>query len=136
MTRHGITYIGYEKDAFGYLVKFNINGIIYKYDLEFYWVEKVERIARHSEPKALQMAKRYGQVVDKIESEKRKDKHGSNRNTEERHKTDARPEAVCPSNSIEFRLSLAKPVVDSAIQRALKLVQKQRLEGDIDRNNI
>lgn len=114
MTRHGITYIGYEKDEFGYLVKFNINGIIYKYEMELYWLEKVEQVARHSEPKALQMAKRYGQIVDKIKPEKRKKNGTATFNS---------------SADATGRPGMAEAIVGNPIQRARELVRRKRMEG-------
>lgn len=58
-----ITYIGYESGDRGEIVKFDINGKRYEYDIGFFFMERIDRLARHAPGKALNLAKRSGKLV-------------------------------------------------------------------------
>ncbi len=58
-----ITYIGCESGDRGEIIKFDIDGKRYEYDVGFYFMEKINNLARHSPKKALNLAKQSGRLV-------------------------------------------------------------------------
>ena len=58
-----ITYIGCESGERGEIVKFNIDGKRYEYDVGFYFMEKINKMAQHSSKRALNTAKNAGKLV-------------------------------------------------------------------------
>ncbi len=144
MTKFGITYIGYEKDEFGYLVKFSVRGIAYTYEMPFYWAEKIDCIARNSEPKALNMAKKQGTLVTKEphglkDKNTRKEVSNDNSTTKEndsgreiqgRPEASPRSEAIHTDNSDELGPNMAESSPTEAILRAREIVRQHQREGD------
>jgi len=128
MTIHGITYIGHLKDEFGYFVKFDIRGIVYEYEIECFWVEKIEQIARHSEAKALQMAKQNGTLVDKG-IRKEGEPNDTSRKADGRSEILPRHEIIRDTDTTKPRPDVAKPDANETIRKALAIVQGKRLEG-------
>ena len=59
-----ITYIGYESGDRGEIVKFDINGKRYEYDVGFFFMERIDRLARHAPGRALNLAKQSGELVE------------------------------------------------------------------------
>jgi len=58
-----ITYLGYESGERGEIVKFDIDGKRYEYDVGFYFMEKINKMARHAPGRALNAAKDAGKLV-------------------------------------------------------------------------
>ena len=58
-----ITYIGYESGDRGEIVKFDINGKRYEYNVGFFFMERIDRLARHASGRALNLAKQSGELV-------------------------------------------------------------------------
>ncbi len=136
MTKFGITYIGYEKDTFGWLVKFDIKGVIYKYEVPFFWVEKIEQIARNSEPKALNMAKRQGTWINEGKRSSNEDspttkQNDSSREIEERPEVLSRPEGLRSRDTSRSRPGMAEPTTSQAILRAREVMRRVRGEGNV-----
>lgn len=127
MTVHGITYIGYSKDEFGYYVKFDINGITYEYEIAGVWVDKIEQISRHSEAKALQIARQYGIVVNKEKREGEenvtKRKVDNSGNTSEQSEVRPRRDGVRSTDTDQPGSSVARPIVNETIRKARRIVQ-------------
>ena len=139
MTKFGITYRGYTKDEFGYEVRFQVKDTIYIYEVPFYWMEKINQIARHSEPKALNMAKKFGDLVntERAYHGGSKGEHDSSRDDSER-----RPEADSQSSSIRTGdgdsdgQDVAKRDASSTILKARNIVQGARDESLISREKL
>lgn len=154
MTKFGITYIGYSKDEFGYLVKFSVRGTDYEYEMPFFWAEKIEQIARHSEPKALNMAKEQGTLVTKeLREEKEKntrkrrfpnetpiEKESNSiqvgRDFEGRPKTGPGSKAIHSPNGDRPRPNVAEAVPSKAILKARRLMSRARDEGNAGRDKL
>ncbi len=64
-----ITYIGCESGDRGEIVKFDIDGKRYEYDVGFFFMERINNLAIHNSKRALNLAKQSGKVV-KLEKEK------------------------------------------------------------------
>lgn len=58
-----ITYIGCESGVRGEIVKFDIDGKRYEYDVGFYFMEKISNLARHAPGRALNLAKDAGTLI-------------------------------------------------------------------------
>ena len=129
MTKFGITYKGYEKDTWGYSVKFQVKNTTYVYEVPFYWMEKIDQIARHSEPKALNMAKKVGDLVDAREVD---NGYTEEKRNDARAEVEKRPEdtsqhptsSVRPVNRDEHGSNMAKQDAASTILKARNLVQR------------
>ncbi len=58
-----IIYIGCESGTQGDIVKFNIDGKRYSYDVGFYFMERINNLAMHSSKRALNLAKQSGKLL-------------------------------------------------------------------------
>lgn len=58
-----ITYLGCEKGERGELVKFDIDGRVYEYDVGFYFMEKISNLAQHAPGRAHNIAKQAGTLI-------------------------------------------------------------------------
>ncbi len=139
MTKFGITYLGHTKDEFGYTVMFQVKGKVYMYELPFYWMEKIILIARHSEPKALNMAKKVGELINTRRvrdghTERAVDK--ARASTEERSDVTPRSETLRSDNTNDSGQHVAEQNTPSAILKARNLVQKSRNEGNTGRKQL
>ena len=138
MTKFGITYTGYEKDTFGWIVKFDIKGIIYKYEVPFFWVEKIEQIARNSEPKALNMAKKQGIWINEGKRSSNDnsttddtEQNDSSQEVEARPEVLSRPEELRSSNTSRGRPGMAESSTSQAILRAREVMRRVRGESNV-----